>query len=48
MARTLLDYFISEQTKPPAKEEFKAQAPTPAVEVQEVAVDKPKKRQCQS
>jgi DNA polymerase, archaea type len=48
MARTLLDYFISEQTKPRAKEEFKAQAPTPAVEVQEFAVVKRKKRQCQS
>ncbi len=48
MARTLLDYCISEQTKPRIKEEFKAQAPTPAVEVQEFAVVKRKKRQCQS
>jgi len=48
MARTLLDYCISEQTKPRVKEEFKAQAPTPAVEVQEFAVVKRKKRQCQS
>ena len=42
-----LDYCISEQTKPPLKEEIKAQAPTRIVEVQEVAVVKRKKRQRQ-
>ncbi|MCL4429380.1 MAG: hypothetical protein M1167_01385, partial [Chloroflexi bacterium] len=32
MARTLLDWCISQQTKPPVKEEAKAQAPTIAVQ----------------
>lgn len=44
MARTLLDYCISEQTKPPVKEAAKARAPTPTPDVQEVSVIKPKKR----
>ncbi len=46
MARTLLDFCISEQPKPPVTEEAKAQAPaelTPS-EVQEVQVIEPKKR----
>ena len=48
MARTLLDYCISEQTKPPAKEEAKAQAPivTPQTQAVETAV-KPKNRERQ-
>lgn len=48
MTRTLLDYCISEQTKPPAKEQPKDQTSTQSAEVQEVEVIKPKKRQCQS
>ena len=49
MARTLLDFCISEQPKPPVKEEVKAQAPAAPVpsEVVEVQVIKPKKRQRQ-
>jgi DNA polymerase, archaea type len=49
MARTLLDFCISEQPKPSVKEEAKAQAPaelTPS-EVEEVQVIEPKKRQRQ-
>ncbi len=47
MARTLLDYCISEQTKPPVKEEAKAQAPAQSPEIQGTVVIKPKKRQRQ-
>jgi DNA polymerase, archaea type len=47
MARTLLDYCISEQTKPQAKEAAKAQAPVQPPQIQETAVIKPKKRQRQ-
>jgi DNA polymerase I len=44
MARTLLDYCISEQTKPPVKEEIKAQAPVAPSELHEVSAIKRKKR----
>src|SRR5665647_733637 len=47
MARTTLDFFMREQTKPPAKEEAKAQAPAETPQIQEVVVIKPKKRQRQ-
>jgi DNA polymerase I len=48
MARTLLDYCISEQTKPLVKEEAKALAPAQLPEVQQAVVGvKPKKRQRQ-
>jgi DNA polymerase I len=44
MARTLLDYCISEQTKPAVKEAVKAQAPVAPTQIQETAPVKPKKR----
>ena len=43
MARTLLDYCISEQTKPVVKEETKAPVQPP--KIQESPLNKPKKRQ---
>ena len=42
MARTLLDYCISEQTKPPAKEEAKAEAPARHPASPKAEVIKPK------
>ncbi len=51
MARTLLDYFISEPAKPPKKEEAKAQTPPPTTQPQPEAqtpeVPKRKKRERQ-
>ncbi len=47
MARTLLDYCISEQTKPQVREEAKAQAPAQLPEIQQVVVVKRKNRQRQ-
>ncbi|MCL4430465.1 MAG: hypothetical protein M1167_06905 [Chloroflexi bacterium] len=46
MARTLLDFCVSEQTKPPVKAEAKAQAPAQTPQVQAEGI-KPKKRQRQ-
>jgi hypothetical protein len=44
MARTLLDYCISEQAKPTVKEEVKAEASTPSIPViAKVEENKPKK-----
>ncbi len=47
MARTLLDYCISEQTEPAVKVGVKEQAPVLPSAVQEVVVAKPRKRQRQ-
>ena len=47
MARTLLDYFSSEQTKPPVKETAIVQEPVQTLQVQEAQVIRPKKRQHQ-
>jgi DNA polymerase I len=47
MARTLLDYFDREQTKPPAKAEPKAEAPPTSADAQAAEVVKQKKRERQ-